>query len=273
MGELQLDALRNQVRGLTGALFVVGIALLYTMETWWLSWRLPLVHLLMYALAGLAAVLVVARQIGFREEDQQEASTRNPWELGREFTELVLQSFLAANLALLVFGILELGDPLLKVARLGLLNVVPLAFGAALANRLLVSAEDSGGGEPVDLGNFVLGGVFVAFPLAPIEETVRIAAHAGWDRLPWLVAGAVVVAHLVLHELEFRGHGARTEDRSRFSQVGTAFVVYAVGVAVATALLAGFGQFRGVPFGTAVQQVVILSFPAALGASAGEVVL
>ncbi|WP_143423224.1 DUF2391 family protein [Halegenticoccus soli] len=36
------QALQNQIRGVTGALLVVGLTFHYTMETWWLGWTLPL---------------------------------------------------------------------------------------------------------------------------------------------------------------------------------------------------------------------------------------
>jgi len=40
------DILRNQARGITGALLVVGLAVLYTSEMWWLAWRLPIEFLI-----------------------------------------------------------------------------------------------------------------------------------------------------------------------------------------------------------------------------------
>jgi hypothetical protein len=57
----------------------------------------------------------------------------------------VLQSVLTAYAVLLLFGIVEVGDPPFLVARLGLLLVVPLGFGAALANKVTVIFRNAQG--------------------------------------------------------------------------------------------------------------------------------
>lgn len=49
---------------------------------------------------------------------------------------LGLQSVLTAYAELLLFGIVDLGEPGYLVARLDLVFAVPLAFGATLANEL-----------------------------------------------------------------------------------------------------------------------------------------
>jgi CubicO group peptidase (beta-lactamase class C family) len=126
---------------------------------------------------------------------------------------------------------------------------------------------------PHNLAVFTLGAVFVTMPMAPTDELTVIARNAGWPRLAVLVVLSVGVVHLVLHELEFRGHRDRTEDRTHALQVGTAVMAYAVGLVVSVALLYGFGQFDGRPPFEWVQLVIVLGFPAAAGASAGEVVL
>lgn len=272
MTRTHADVLRDQGRGIAGALFVSGLGLLYTMETWFLGWRLPMTHLLGYAIVGLAGVFVVTDQVGF-QEDASERPTHA--KLAIDFSELVLQSFLTAYLVLFLFGVVRLGDSLVAVVRLGLVQVVPLGFGAALANRLLAGADD-GPDEPTfpdNVPTYLLGAVFVALPVAPTDEVALIALQAGWLRLAGLVGLSVVIAYLVLYELEFRGHSSRTASRSRAAQVGSAFLVYAIGTVVAVGLLLAFGQYDGAAFRHAARLTIVLSFLAATGASAGEVVL
>jgi integral membrane sensor domain MASE1 len=81
------------------------------------------------------------------------------------------------------------------------------------------------------------------------------------------------VVHLVLHELEFRGHSDRVEERRHLLRLGNAVVAYAVGAVVGAVLLFGVGQFEGRNLPELVQMVIVVSFPGATGASAGEVVL
>ncbi|WP_255196179.1 DUF2391 family protein [Halorarius litoreus] len=266
--------LRNQGRGIVGALLVVGLSFLYTMETWELGVRLPMYYLVAYTSLGLVGVLLITRHVGFRVEDEHETRT-DPVHLAVSFAELVFQSFLAAYVVLLLFGIVEFGDPLETVARLGLIQVVPLGLGAAVSNRLLSESDDdiSEAGFPRNLPTFFLGAVFVSFPVAPTAEVEVIATSAGWGRLALVVVLSVTVTHLVLHELEFRGHGSRIENRSVFAQIGSAFIVYAVGVVVAVAFLAAFGHFAETTFDEQVQQTIVLAFVGSIGASAGEVVL
>lgn len=274
MPESFATVLRDQGRGVAGALLVVGLSFLYTMETWWLAWELPMGYLVAYAIAGLGVVLLTTRSIGFRS-DEKRRTDRNLFDLLTSFTELLLQSFVTAYLVLLLFGVLELGDSLSTVVRLGLIQVVPLGFGASLANVLL---RDSGEDEPElrfprNLAIFTLGALFVAFPIAPTQEMEKIAGYMTWHRAPLVIVASVAVSYLVLYELGFRGESRRTEQHSKRYQLGTGFVVYAIAAAVSTVLLVAFGHHLGATPTAVVQEVVVLSFLATVGASAGEVVL
>jgi len=134
--------LRDQGRGVVGAL-VVSVELLFTMEMWWHGCQLPAEWLIVYALVGLAVVLAITRSVGF---EAQEETRRSPLKrAATDFIELVLQSFVTAYAVLLLFGIVDVGDPPFLVARLGLLLVVPLGFGAALANKVTVIFRNAQG--------------------------------------------------------------------------------------------------------------------------------
>ena len=274
MSESLTEVLRNQGRGMMGALLVVGLSFFYTMETWWGGWRLPLPYLLAYGFVGLAVVSVITQNVGFREEEEHHQQ-RNRFRVVTNFTELVLQSFVVAYGVLLVFGIIDLGDSPSQMVRLGLIQVVPLGFGAALSNQLLSESEGSVSETrfPRNIALFTLGAAFVAFPVAVTQEMELMAVHAGWTRLAVLVVLSLLVVHLVLHELEFRGHSARVEGRPEWVQLGTTFTAYGVGVLVSVLLLAAFGQFSGTTLEEAVQLTIVLSFMASVGAIAGEVVL
>jgi putative integral membrane protein (TIGR02587 family) len=277
------DELRNQGRGIVGALLVVGTTFLYTMETWWWGWTLPTSHLLVYALVGLAVVLAITRQVSFRESEQSDNSRRgsgesaqgNPiWKTLTDFAELVLQSFVAAYVVLLAFGVVEVGDPLANVVRLELVEVVPLGFGAALANELLTGSKQTERGSLIEsIATHSIGAVFVAGGVSPTQEIELLAAYMGWVRAPAVIVLSLLVTYLMLYELELRGQDSRLRGRRRHWRVGYAFRVYAVAVVVGTGLLAAFGHFIDTPPPVIVQMVVIISFPASIGASAAQVVI
>lgn len=268
------DVLRDQGRGIAGALFVAGLSFFYTMESWWLGWRLPMGHLVVYAVVGLVGVLVITQQIGFQEDAEGRTRRTLSW-LAADFAELVLQSFVTAYLVLLAFGVVEVGQAPVTVVRMGLLYVVPLGFGAAVANLLLSQTDDevTEASFPQNIPTYVLGAAFMTFPVAPAEEVAVIAVYAGWPRLAGIVAISVLMVYLVLYELEFRGQEARRESRSWPMQVGSAFFVYVVGVVVAATFLLAFGHFTGTTLAEGVQLTIVLAFMASTGASAGEVVL
>lgn len=264
---------RDQGRGVVGAL-IVSVELLFTMEMWWHGWQLPTEWLVVYAVVGLAVVLAITRTVGFQEQEEQRRSpTRRAV---KDFTEFLLQSFVTAYAVLLLFGIIDVGDPPFLIARLGLLFVVPLGFGAALANELLKKTDEGQGtGYPLSrhLGVFAIGAMFVSMTMAPTDEMPLMAAYASWPRLSLVLVLSVLLAYLVLFELEFRGHERRTADTTAIDQWGHAVVTYVVGVVVAVGLLAAFGQFNQSPVAVWVQMVVVLGLPASLGASGARVIL
>jgi putative integral membrane protein (TIGR02587 family) len=277
MGDTLLAEARDQIRGVTGALLVVGLTFHYTMETWWLGWILPLPHLVAYAIVGLVGILAITRLIGFRESEQNKTTERNPWsEAVLEFTEIILQSFVASYITLLVLGIIEFRFAPTMIMRLGLIEVVPLGFGAALANRLFRGTDEHDTAEegafPRNVGVFAIGALFVASTVAPTQEMELISAHMNYPRHALLIALTLVIVYLILYELDFRGQAGRTKSDKWF-QVGTTFMVYALGATVSFFLLLGFGHFRGATLALMYQETVVLAFPASLGAAGAEVVI
>lgn len=269
------QVLRDQIRGITGALLVIGIPFHYTMETWWLGWTLPLHYLLGYALVGLALVVLITRHVGFHSEDDQ-GEQRPRWYVAADFAEILVQSFIASYTMLLLIGIIDIGSSLDQVVRLGLIEIVPLGFGAALANQLFKSHDEEEieheGDFPRNLAIFALGSLFVSASIAPTQEMELIAAHMDWPRYFLLIAVTLGLVYLILYEVEFRGHHARVQKEKRF-QIGTVFLVYVVGITVSFFLLLGFGHFIGATTALVYQETIVLAFPASIGSAAAEVVI
>jgi putative integral membrane protein (TIGR02587 family) len=275
--------LRNQVRGVTGALVVSGVTILLTIEMWWLAWQRPASHLIVYTVIGLGIVLFITRSSGFRVEEENEDNPE--YDLARltvNFAELVLQSVFAAVGVLFVYGVLDLASSLHVVARAALLQVVPLGFGAALANRLLHEAEDDEEDSAeqqslrANVAIFAAGAIFFSLPLGASIEVNVLAANAGWPRLAAIVSMALVMAYLILYELEFRGQSRRRSGerklREMLTHVGQTCIVYAVGVAVSALLLWGFGYLT-YSVTVDVQKILVLSFPTTVGGAAARVIL
>lgn len=275
MANQLLGELREQGRGFVGALFAVGITFLYTMETWRLGQTLPMSHILVYAVIGISGIVTLTHAIGFREEDRIASSDSSPkLALIVESAEILFQSLLAAYVGLFLLGILTLDDTIGTVVRLGLIEVVPLGFGAALANQLVMGDERHGYENylPHNVAVFTVGALFVSSTIAPTQEIEVIVTQIGWLRTLCIGLLSIALTYITLFELEFRGQRGRI-DRSRTKQVGTALTAYAVGVAVSIGLLAAYGHFIGIGFPLMVQKTILLAFPASLGAAGAEVVI
>lgn len=267
------DELREQGRGVVGALLVAGLALSYTMEVWWHGWQLPVTTVLVYAVVGLAVVLAIARSVGFRKDETGGKQLGLP-RVFANFAELLVQSFVTAYAVLLLFGIIGLASSPYTVARLGLILVVPMGFGAAMANHVLGGKEGEKSFEfPRNLGLFALGAIFLAAPVAPTQEMELMAAHAGWWRLAAIVVASVLASHLMLYELEFKGQKQRLKGHSAVTVWGSTFIAYLVAFVVAVAMLAAFGHFSATPPEVWVQEAIVLSFIGSIGGSAAQVVL
>ena len=317
--------IREQGRGMAGALLVLGISFTYTIETWWLAVEIPATHLVAFVAVGLVLVVPVSRAVGFRtdsldeseeeleqegEEEPQDGTESDedlatdggrveetlreegenvekavedapiPTQFARspmwvEALEAVFQAFFVAYVTLFLLGIIDPSDPLPVIVRTGLVQVVPLSFGAALANEVL-SAEQADIAEaefPRSLGVFAMGAVFFAAPIAPTEEVSILATRASWVRLAGAMVATLVGAYLILYVLEFRGQSGRLEGRSRWGQLGGTCMVYAVGLIVAAGMLLAVTETAGDPFASVVRRTVLLAFPAAIGASGARVVL
>jgi putative integral membrane protein (TIGR02587 family) len=275
MREALLSELRSQIRGVTGALLVVGLTFHYTMETWWLGWTLPFPYLVGYAFFGLVLVILLTRSSGFREERSWRRRSSSWRYVATEFAEVLMQSFVASYTILLIMGVIDVPSTLNLVVRLGLIEVVPLGFGAALANRLFRADGERANEEgtfPNNLALFSIGALFVASTIAPTQEMELIAAHMSWARHAALIALTLLLVYLMLYELEFKDQEARVQREWRY-QIGTTFMVYMVGLVVSFLLLTGFGHFLDATLSLVYQETVVLAFPASLGAAAAEVVI
>lgn len=271
MEDRTVELLRNQIRGIVGALLVLGLTFPYTMETWWLARILPYQHLTIYAGLGLVLIALLARYVGFKR--QNESDTLDPSGMIVDLAYIVLQSLIASYVTLALIGIIELGDPLSLIVRLGLVEMVPLGFGAAMANKLLRGEERDSreGAFPRNVAVFAVGAVFISGSIAPTQEMELISAHMNWFRHVLLGIFSLVVVYLSLYELEFKGQSGRSTD-TKF-EVGTTFIAYGVGLVVSALLLTAFGHFRGATVSLIVQETLVLGYPASLGAAAAEVVI
>jgi len=119
-----------------------------------------------------------------------------------------------------------------------------------------------------------VGALFFAFNLAPTEEIVIIAYRmTAWHGVGMILV-SIVLIHAFVYSLEFKGSHDRPEESS-FASVLLRFGVagYAVALLVSAYVLWTFGRLDGLGAEQTVRAVIVLAFPAAVGAAAARLIL
>jgi putative integral membrane protein (TIGR02587 family) len=117
------------------------------------------------------------------------------------------------------------------------------------------------------------GTVLVAANVAPTEEILQLGVSTThWQRLS-IVALSLLVGAMLLYYSEFRGSARFADTRGAFAVLFGSVITYAVALVGSAAMLWFFGRFDGHAVDICAAQVVVLGFPATLGAAAGRLLL
>jgi putative integral membrane protein (TIGR02587 family) len=272
-------SLADYRRGVAGGL-LFSLPLLYTMEVWWAGFLAGPLRLL--ALLAVTFVLLIGYNhfAGLRRDISFAAT------VGEAFEELGIGLVLSA-LVLWLTGRIDAGMGVAEVVGKTVVESAVVAIGVSVGKAQL----GSGGGrrhhadqgrqrtapEPGFAGQLVIaacGAVLIAGNVAPTEEIVVIAAETAAGKIFGLLVLSLLVTAAVLYHADFRGAEQQVpRPAGPADMVGGTLVMYGVGLAVAAAQLWFFGRFEGVSPAVGVAQIVVLAFPAALGASAGRLLL
>lgn len=117
------------------------------------------------------------------------------------------------------------------------------------------------------------GAVLFAANIAPTDEIGVIAMESAPWKLLLMVGCGLGLSALVLHFTDFRGAAAHTLTDNVCMKAWGLITTYAVALVAAASALWFFGKLDGQPARLAIAMTVVLSVPAALGASAGRFLL
>lgn len=269
---LQLDRNAEYARGLgraaLGAL-VFGLPVFMTQEMWDLGAAMDRGRLVLLLVLSLPALVGVSYFAGF--------------EPGFSFVQNVLDALAALAVAgimsaavLWILGVLQPDHhPSQTTGRLILLSVGG-AVGALLADKQFAPSKPVKSDRPVRTGYvsrlFVMGvgTVFLALNIAPTDEIVRIAGMMDRGQ----TAGLALLSAGCLHALLF-GVGGQAGGRNGRLVRGLRMTLggYGVALLLSGVLLWLFGRLDGVGTPEIVGRIVVLGFPAAVGAGGAHVLL
>lgn len=259
-------------RAFGGAIFF-SLPLLMTMEMWELGFYMNRARLGLFIAVFIPILMGLSHYAGFQETDS--------WlEDAVDGVIAYLVGFVTSGVVLALLGILSTSMPVREIVGMIALQAVPASVGAAMAKGQLGQSEDDDDGSPEDAGYWgtlflmLAGAIFLAFNVAPTEEMILIAFRmTSWQSVA-LMAASLVMMHAFVYAVEFRGQVRRPETTSaaaaflHFTVVG-----YAISLLVSLYVLWSFGRLDSSGLLYSVQAMVVLGFPASLGAAAARLLL
>ena len=255
-------------RAFAGAL-VFNIPLLMTMEMWAQGVIMDRWRLLTFIVAGLPLLYGLAYYAGF-------SKLRGPVNEALDTAVALAVGFITASVLLILFGVVEWDAPPREGLGMVALQAIPGAMGALLARRQL--SGDGGGDTDEEEASYVgelflmaAGALFFALNVAPTEEMILIAYKATPAHILALIAVSILLLHLIVFKAGFAGQEEADHPIKAFLHF--TLPGYAIALAVSLFTLFLFGRTDGHAVAGVVQTMVVLGFPAAIGAAAARLLV
>ena len=266
------ESLREYGRGIGGG-FLFSLPLLYTMEVWWSGFTVSPSRLL----AGIGATFLLLcaynAYAGLRHDTElTEIAIDSVEELGLGLT--------VSAIVLLVLARLQDGGGLIETLGQVVLEGLFVAIGVSVGTAQL-GVDDAERGQPkgrhdslpAELTLAMCGTVLVAANVAPTDEILQLGVSMGVWQLLAVTALSLLIAATLLYYSNFRGSARFGDTKGSFAVLFGSVTTYAVALAGSAAMLWFFGRFDDNTLDVCVAQVVVLGFPATLGAAAGRLLL
>ena len=274
------ESLQEYGRGVAGGL-LFSVPLLYTMEIWWAGFRLGPCYLLAYIGTTFLLLLGYNRFAGMRKDASYiEVCIDSIEEMG--------MGLLMATLTLFLLGQITAEMPLPEILGKIVVESMTVAVGISVGTSQLGAgtSSDSGLAETQKsdghaqtsdtLAQLMLafcGAMLFAANVGPTDEIETIAVEAGSFELLGLAALSLLIGAVILLYSAFVRAEVHTNKDGIFGTILGVVSSYAVALAAAALLLWFFRGLGDEPPVICISQIVVLAFPAMLGASAGRLLI
>ncbi len=253
-----------------GGAIIFSFPLLMTMEMWWLGFYLERSRLALFLALAFVVVLALAYLEGADE----------PFKI--DIVDALVAcavGYTIAAVMLSLFGIIKHGMSADEILGKVSLHAVPASIGAILARRLLdveETKQEKTRREWYGAKIFLMGvgAIFLAFQLAPTEEMVLIAHRMTEWHAVALALVSLGVMQAFICAVEIRGR-QRIFVADFFWGVFLRYTIvgYSVALLISLYVLWTFGRLDGAAAAEIIMAMLVLGFPASLGAAAARLIL
>lgn len=261
-------------RACAGAI-IFGLPLLMTMEMWTLGFAIHPLRLFIFIVLNFGVLTILSRFGGFEPTETIAEDILDA--LGAYAVGITVSA-----LSLVALGLITSETPLHEIAGMIAVQSVPTSFGAMLARKQL-GDEDNEKREEEEMRStgyagqlflMLAGALFLAFNVAPTEEVVLI----GLKMTAWHTLGLILLSLTILHVLVYTVGLPGQEDAPEgygTARVFWAFTCPGYGIAMLVSLyvLWTFGRIDGAALEVIAGNMVVLGFPASVGAAIARLVV
>lgn len=259
-------------RGVAGALFL-ALPMLMTMEMWYLGFYMARERLLLLLLINIPLLILLAQRIGFEETFTWREAIRDAiiaYGIGIVTSLVVLTAL----------GLLRGGMPGSELVGKVALQSVPASIGAMLGRSQLGDDDDEDRHDrnetpyAAELLMMGAGALFLSLNIAPTDEMMVLAYKMTiWHALVVAVL-SMALMHGFVYAVSFTGgHELSPEAPWWHAFVRFTLPGYVIALAISVFTLWIFERLGDSSAVEIILSVIVLGFPASLGAAAARLIL
>lgn len=263
-------------RAFAGAI-IFAFPMIMTMEMWSLGFSAERYRLVIFMTMAMPLLVGLSYFVGFEDTSC--------------FRDDVIDAFVAyavgfitSGVMLFLFGIFDFSMSADEIIGMISIQAVVAAIGALLAQSQLGGNDEKNAEEQKRKRNanyggemflMAVGALFLGMNPAPTEEIILIAFKMTDLQVVLLALLIMVLMHAFVYKVEFRGQEKRKPAKSSALSVFLRYTIvgYSLVLIISSYLVWTFGHLDGLDAENIVKTVIVMSFPAALGASASRLIL
>ena len=258
-----------------GGSIIFSLPMMMTMEMWWIGFYISPMRLACLILFSLPLFYRISTMIGFRR-------SKTLWDNAIDVLVSYAVAFLTTGIVLSALGVIQWNMDTGSAYSILLLQAVPGSLGALLARNIVSEGskseddaqEKEGRNYKDDLTILATGALFLAFNLAPTEEMVLLS----YKMTTWHALVLLLLTLIAMHAFAVASSRCSPTQLSSWPIHWGIFVRitssgYLIAFLISFFMLWVFESLADKSFYNAVKGIIVLGFPAGIGAAASRMIL